>query len=170
MIAIATERLCGAPLCRDNLADLCRMHKNPRVMATMGGVRTDDRTASQIERIEQLWREHGYGLWFLREKATGAFAGRGGFQRTHIGGAEEIELGYCFMPEYWGRGLATEFATEAVRLAFDVLDLNDIVCFTWTKNVASQRVMEKAGFRFECRVLHEGVPHIFCRQRRSTES
>ncbi len=166
MTSIETERLRGAPLNRGDFDDVCRMHSDPRVMATLGGLRTDDTTAGMIDRIEKLWRDHGHGLWFLRDKATGAFAGRGGFAHTNIGGAEEVELGYTFMPEYWGRGLATEFATEAVRLAFEVFGLDDIVCFTLTTNAASLRVMEKAGFQFERRLIHEGMPHIFCRQRR----
>lgn len=167
MTDIQTKRLRGTPLDRSNFDDLCRMHNDPRVMATMGGLRPDDESARLIDRIEKLWHDQGYGQWSLRDKATGVFAGRGGFQPTDIGGADEVELGYTFMPEFWGRGLATEFAIEAVRLAFEVFGLNDIVCFTLTTNTASQRVMEKAGFQFERRLIHEGVTHIFCRQRNS---
>ena len=167
MTDIETTRLRGTPLDRSNFDDLCRMHNDPRVMATMGGLRPDDESAGFIDDVERLWRDHGYGLWFLREKATGAFAGRGGLLHTDIGGADEVELGYTFMPEFWGRGLATEFAIEAVRLAFEVFKLDNIVCFTLTTNSASQRVMEKAGFQFERRLIHEGVTHIFCRQRNS---
>ena len=44
-----------------------------------------------------------------------------------------------------------------------VLQRPDLVCFTLTTNHASQRVMEKVGFRYECNVLHAGLPHVFYR-------
>ena len=166
MTNIETKRLRGTPLDRGDFDDLCRMHDDPRVMATLGGLRSDGESAGMITNVETLWRDRGYGLWSLREKATGTFAGRGGFAHINIGGREEIELGYSFLPEYWGRGLATEFATEAVRLAFDVFGLDDIICFSLTTNAASLRVMEKIGFQFERRLIHAGMPHLLCRQRR----
>ncbi len=163
---IDTARLLGAPLSRADFDDVCRMHDDPRIMVNLGGIRSPEQTANQIDRVEALWRDFGYGLWALRDRTTGGFVGRGGFLRTRIGGAEEIELGYSLLPDFWGRGLATEFATEAVRIAFEDFGLDDIVCFTLLTNHASQRVMEKAGFVFERRVIHGGVPHFFCRQQR----
>jgi RimJ/RimL family protein N-acetyltransferase len=40
---------------------------------------------------------------------------------------------------------------------------SDLVCFTLTTNHASQRVMEKVGFRYERDVLHAGLPHVLYR-------
>ena len=166
MTALQTARLSGKPLGSQHFDDVYRMHQDPKVMATLGGLRDAEQTTRMLKRVEDLWRDRGFGLWALRDRTTGSFAGRGGFLCTNIGGREETELGYSFMPDYWGSGLATEFATEAVRTAFEALGLDDIVCFTLTTNRASQRVMEKAGFVFEKRLIHEGLPHIFCRQTR----
>jgi RimJ/RimL family protein N-acetyltransferase len=69
------------------------------------------------------------------------------------------------MPECWGRGLATELATESVRVGFEVLGLPDLVCFALPTNAASLRVMEKLGFRPESEVTVRGLPHVFCRLR-----
>jgi RimJ/RimL family protein N-acetyltransferase len=78
----------------------------------------------------------------------GAFAGRGGLRRVAIEGRPEVEVGYGLMPERGGQGLATELAGESIRVAFDELQLPELVCFTLPTNRASQRVMEKAGFRY----------------------
>jgi hypothetical protein len=44
--------------------------------------------------------------------------------------------------------------------------LPEIVAFTLPDNVASRRVMEKAGFVDECEVAHAGMPHVLYRRAR----
>ena len=83
------------------------------------------------------------------EPGTGRFIGRGGLQRLPVDGREQIEVGYGLMSEFWGQGLATELAAESVRVAFEVLQLPELVCFTLPTNLASRRIMEKVGFRYE---------------------
>jgi ribosomal-protein-alanine N-acetyltransferase len=148
-----------------DLADLTRMHLDPRVMATMGGIRTPEGTADWLDRQIGHWQRCGFGLWIARERATGAFAGRGGLHHIEIDGRDEIEVGYCFRAEFWGRGLATELARESVRVAFEVLKLSEIICFTLPTNLASQRVMQKAGFRYERDIVYRDLPHVFYRLR-----
>jgi RimJ/RimL family protein N-acetyltransferase len=71
------------------------------------------------------------------------------------------------VPDFWGRGLATELARESVRVGFGVLGVADLVCFTLPTNARSRRVMEKAGFRYERDVEHAGLPHVLYRLRRN---
>jgi ribosomal-protein-alanine N-acetyltransferase len=82
---------------------------------------------------------------------------------TQAGGKDEIELGYALLPEFWGKGLATEMAKATVAVGFEQLALPELVCFTLVTNEASQRVMEKAGFRYERDFVHVGLPHMFYR-------
>jgi ribosomal-protein-alanine N-acetyltransferase len=104
-------------------------------------------------------------LWLAFERETERFAGRGGLHRVEIDGRDEIEVGYSFLPDFWGRGLATELARESIRVAFAELHLPEIVCFTLTTNRASQRVMQKAGFRYERDLLYVDLPHVLYRLR-----
>lgn len=150
-----------------DLDDLTRMHLDPRVMVTLGGVRPPQETAEWLEQRIEHWRRHGFGLWIARERSSGQFAGRGGLQHVEIDGRNEIEVGYCFRAEFWGRGLATELARESVRVAFEVLRLPELVCFTLPTNRASQRVMEKAGFRYERPMVRKDLPHLLYRQKAS---
>jgi len=46
---------------------------------------------------------------------------------------------------FWGNGLATEGALASLRYGFEKLGLECIISITLPENVASQRVMEKAG-------------------------
>jgi len=59
--------------------------------------------------------------------------------------AGEVELGYRLLPEAWGLGYATEGARALIGHAFTELDLARVVATTMTLNLASRRVLEKAG-------------------------
>lgn len=55
-------------------------------------------------------------------------------------------MGYCLVEAAWGHGYATEAARAVLQWAFDKLDLNRVQAQTDTRNEASARVLEKAGF------------------------
>jgi ribosomal-protein-alanine N-acetyltransferase len=59
------------------------------------------------------------------------------------------ELGYWLGSAYWGRGIATAAVTRICRYAFDELDMLRVFATPMTGNVASRRVLEKAGFGLE---------------------
>jgi RimJ/RimL family protein N-acetyltransferase len=107
---------------------------------------------------EQLdhWREHGYGWWAVEVRRPEGVARRAGNRLrpgTFIGWAglqylpetDETEVGYLLDKAYWGQGLATEAARASVRFGFEHLELPEIVGIVHPDNVASQRVLEKAG-------------------------
>ncbi|MGH7173651.1 MAG: GNAT family N-acetyltransferase [Gemmataceae bacterium] len=163
---ILTPRLLLRRMTADHLNNLTRLHLDPRVMATLGGVRSPDVTREWLGRQLEHWRQHGFGLWLAYDRDTGWFAGRGGLHHVSIDDREEIEVGYALLPHFWGRGLATELARESIRAAFTVLNFPELVCFTLTTNGASQRVMGKAGFRYERDLVYKDLPHVLYRLRR----
>lgn len=163
MYRLETERLILERLRAEHREDLGRVHRDPQVMATLGGVRGPEETERVLAAIDLHWEQYGFGLWAVRAKASGLFAGRGGLKHTYINDRDEVEVAYALLPQYWGQGLATELAVASVRAGFELLQRPDLVCFTVTTNRASQRVMEKVGFRYERDVLHAGLPHVFYR-------
>jgi ribosomal-protein-alanine N-acetyltransferase len=160
---VNTARLRLEPLGAQNEAQLRRLLQDDRVAATLGGVRSDADVAAHAARHAAHWQEHGFGYWALRDRATGAFVGRGGLQRRVVAGSEEVEVGWAIVPERWNEGLATELAEAAVQQA-ERLGLPSIVAFTQPENGASRRVMEKAGFRYERDIVHADLPHVLYRR------
>ena len=140
--------------------DLRRMDKNDRFMALLGGVRDEAGTAIYLEQNLEHWEDYGFGMWILRDAATGAVIGRAILRHLNVEGIDEVEIGYGFVPEYWGRGLATEIARACVRIGHDHCGLASIVAITTPLNLASQRVMLKAGLVYERDIVHLGVPHL----------
>ena len=157
-----TERLIARRLSASHFPDLCRMHRDARVMATLGGIRSDSATRMYLDANLKHWEEHGFGLCALFEK-SGQFAGRAGLRRVEVGGAMEVELAYSLVAECWGVGLATEIGKALIAIGFGQLGFPDIVCFTFSTNHASRRVMEKLGFAYERDIQHGGHPHVLFR-------
>ena len=60
----------------------------------------------------------------------------------------EVDVAYRLLPAYWGQGLATEAARASVRYGFAELGLGRIIGLVMPENIASARVLEKAGLRY----------------------
>lgn len=121
---------------------------------------TDAELTVQFERAARHWEDHGFGPWLLRDADTGAMVGRGGLQRKTIEDQDEVEVGWAIVSQRWNQGLATELAHTSVDMAFDELGLPRIVAFTLPHNLASRRVMDKAGFVYERDIVYVGLPHV----------
>ena len=160
-----TARLRAERLRADHFDVLARMHQDPRMMATLGGLRSAEETRRRL--IDHLahWDRYGFGLWLATDRNDGTFAGRGGLRHVHVGGNDEVELAYAVAAERWGQGLATEMAAAMLAIGFRDLGLPEVVCFTMTSNLASRRVMEKLGFTYERDIVYANLPHVLYRNR-----
>jgi RimJ/RimL family protein N-acetyltransferase len=146
---LTTPRLQAERLGPQHLAVVAPIFADPRVGATMGGVRTEREIAAQLAEVAAAWERDGFHYWMFFETATGDPIARGGLARTVFDGAPEVEVGWTVVPGRWGEGFATELGAASIEVAFRDLALPDVVSFTLPQNVASQRVMEKLGFVYE---------------------
>jgi len=162
--SFSTPRLLAERLTSEHWLDLRRMDQNEPFMALLGGVRDEAGTAIYLQQNLEHWEDYGFGLWILRDAATGVVVGRAVLRHLDVEGVDEVEVGYGFVPECWGRGLATEIARACVRIGDDHLGLASIVAITTPANLASQRVMLKAGLVYERDIMHAGVPHLLFRR------
>ena len=179
-----TDRLAARRMRAGDFDDIYRLHTDPRVVATLGGPRSEEQTRDYLRTSLEHWDQHGWGQWIFEERIfdergkfddggtiddrhSGPLVGRCGLRHYAITGADvgpdEIELLYAVRAEYWGRGLASEMAREVLRLAFEQLGLERVVAFTLPTNRASQRVMEKAGLRYQRDITHANLPHVLYR-------
>jgi ribosomal-protein-alanine N-acetyltransferase len=130
-----------------------------------GGPRTPAQARELLEQDLAHWATEGFGPWIFFERDDGAaFAGHAGLRRGVLDREPILEVLYAVHPERWGRGYATEMARAAVERARQ-LGLSEIVGFTLTTNLASQRVLQKAGLRHERTLRHAGLPHWLGRLR-----
>jgi ribosomal-protein-alanine N-acetyltransferase len=98
--------------------------------------------------------EAGLPIWVLEAAdpgvgAVGAFVGVAGILPPDSDIGPEPELGYMLASAFHGRGLATEAVTGLLGDAFERLGLERVAAVVDAPNVASIRVLEKAGFRLD---------------------
>ena len=162
---LETKRLFGERLREEHFPYLRAMDSDPDVMATLGGVRSENESWVGLRNGLEHWERNGFGPWVFHSRETGEAVASSALRRVEIEGQEEVEVGYRVAAAWWGRGIATEMASTLVAVARDRLRLQELVAFTLPDNVASRRVMEKAGFTYEREIEWAALRHVLYRQR-----
>ncbi|MCT3918535.1 GNAT family N-acetyltransferase [Elizabethkingia anophelis] len=127
------------------------LDSNPEVMKYVGGVVSTKIEQSQqmIEFIQKQYKENEVGRLAVIEKSTNTLIGWSGLKylTSEINGMKNVyELGYRFLPEYWGKGYATETARAALNYAFNEIKTDVVYAMAVTENTGSNRVLQKLGF------------------------
>ena len=106
----------------------------------------------QVERFMRWMTElHSRGsgcAWMIEDIISGSMIGAIRFNRFDRAWRCG-EIGYESHPDFWGRGLMTEALRAIVPCGHQRFRLNRIEAWTLPGNGASDRVLEKAGFRYE---------------------
>jgi ribosomal-protein-alanine N-acetyltransferase len=95
------------------------------------------------------------GIWGMFNKADGTFIGSC-LLRPYNDNLTILELGYSIERPLWGQGIASEMAGAMVAHAFADDSIAEIIAMTSLPNIASQRVLEKAGFKRIANQTREG--------------
>ena len=161
-IILETKRLLLRHFVIDDLDALFKFYSDPEVVKYIPDApRTRDEARQELE-----WHMHGHpknpdlGLWATVHKEAGRFIGRCGLLPWTIDGKEEVEVAFTIAREYWGQGLATEAARAILQHGLDRLNLSRLICLIESENIASQRVAEKIGMRFEREARDEMGPFL----------
>lgn len=150
MIILETARLALREAVDSDAAFILSLLNSPGFIEHIGdrGVRTEAEAAGYIrERVLASYRDHGFGMWVVAERATGELIGLAGLVKRD--GLEIPDVGYAFLPEAWGQGYAQEAAAAVVRHARERLGLGRLAAITSPENQASMAVLRKVGFTFE---------------------
>jgi RimJ/RimL family protein N-acetyltransferase len=151
-----TARMTAERLTRDLMPEVLRQDQDEKFMALIGGVRTEAQTLERMEGAFRHWDEHGYGIWMLRDRESGRIIGRAVVRHMDVAGVDELEIGYAFIEEFWGRGLATEAAAACVDICRRIPGSRGCVAVTDPRNDASQHVLEKVGLRYVGKHMEKG--------------
>jgi RimJ/RimL family protein N-acetyltransferase len=147
---LATERLVLRELVPDDAPFMLALLNDPAYILNIAdrGVR-DFEGARRY--LEERWRasyaEHGFGLWAVVQRETGACTGLCGLIRR--AGLDDVDIGYAFLPAFRGQGFAVESALGVKAYARDVVGLTRLVAVVTPGNDRSIRVLERLGMRFE---------------------
>lgn len=160
MIIVATGRLCLRRFAPTDHAALNRVFGDPEVMRFGDGIQSPAWVRGWLHECLAGYERRGYGPWAVVENSSGALIGYCGlFFFPDINGWPEVEIGYRLARAWWGRGYATEAVIAARDYAGNTLGLSRLIALIDPDNLASIRVAEKAGLRYEADVMLPGYTH-----------
>ena len=149
---LETPRLVLREFTHEDDAFVLRLLNEPSWLRFIGdrGVRTlPDARRYLDDGPRRSYARNGFGLWCVVPKGGDAPVGMCGLIRRDT--LPDVDVGFAFLPEAWGRGYARESAAAVLDHARDVLGLRRVLAITDPENAASIRVLERVG------MLREGT-------------
>lgn len=149
---VETERLILRPIEKSDAEALFLMDSNPAVMKYIGvpPIREIAETHNVIEKIQNQYQNFGIGRYAVVEKESGRMIGWSGlkFNTDIVNNYQNFyELGYRFLPEFWGKGYAQESSKAFLKAGFEDLNLKKIYAYAHSENTASNSALKKLGFQ-----------------------
>jgi RimJ/RimL family protein N-acetyltransferase len=144
---IETERLLLREWQPADAEPFAALNADPEVTRYLRGPMRRDESDDLIARIRGHWQDHGFGLYAVEVKGSGAFAGFVGLAIPSFlpEVLPAVEVGWRLAREHWGKGYATEGARASVDHGFGELGLRQVISIIHPDNVASVRVAERLG-------------------------
>lgn len=161
LAVLRTRRLFLRQLAERDAPFIVAVLNEPGFIANIAdkGVRTEEQARDYL-RTGPLasYATHGFGLWWLG-LPDGTPVGLCGLLRRP--GMDDVEIGYALLARYEGQGYATEAASACLTYGRARYDLARIVGIVNPDNVASARVLEKIGLRYEGRrIVSPEIPEV----------
>ena len=146
-IIFNTERLVVRQFTVADQEHFFRLNGDEQVMRYIRATSTREQSDKFLaENIDAYRANQQRGRWAVEEKGTGRLVGS--FAIIPITGQpEKTQLGYSLTPENWGKGYASELTISGLAHFFSTENIPEIYGITEIPNVASQKVLLKAGFR-----------------------
>jgi RimJ/RimL family protein N-acetyltransferase len=155
---LETPRLHLRQMRTTDIDQLLQIFADPKVMASFAEAPFNrDQMERWVQRNLDHQNRYGYGLFSVILKSRRVVIGDCGLEHMEIDGVQAAELGYDFRSDYWNQGYATEAATAVRDYAFHDLQLPQLISLIRVGNIASQRVAEKIGMRFNQEIRRHGA-------------
>ena len=146
---IETDRLILRRFDIKDFKEVYDFGSNKEVQKYTGDIIIESRDAAK-ELIKNVWYEdykkYGYGRWATIYKPDNKLIGFAGLK--YLPEIDETDIGFRFLPEYWGKGIATEASVEIIKYGFEKLNLNRIIGVAMPENIGSCKVLTKIGLEF----------------------
>jgi len=158
---IITERLILRKLTTEDLDDMFLLDSNPDVVKYVGiqPLTKKEESLKMIENIINQYEKNGTARLAVIEKESNRFIGWSGIKllTDEVNGFKNVyELGYRFLPEFWGKGYATESALASLDLGFNQLNADKIYAYADIENENSHKILTKLGFENKGAFIDDG--------------
>ncbi len=143
---LETARLLLRPPRPDDAPTLFEFMGDPEAMRFTHVQSSLEALRDYLVRHEAQRQKVGCAPWVVSEKAGGNVIGFGGLYEDPFDPGWGLETAYFFRPSAWGRGYASELVRYSIDEARRLALWPRLSAFSHPDNVASERVIVKAGF------------------------
>lgn len=150
MKVLETDRLTLREFVLDDAAFLLALVNSPGWLKFIGdrGVRTlEDAKKYITERLVSSYRSFGFGFYVVTRKDEDVPMGMCGLVKRDT--LDDVDIGFAFLPEYFGKGYAHEAASAVLKYGVSKFGLKRIVAITNLDNTSSIKLLEKIGLKFD---------------------
>lgn len=150
MLALETSRLRLRPLTLDDATFILRLLNEPSWLRFIGdkGVRNLDDARNYLRKGPlDLYARFGFGPLAVEVKAEQALIGCCGLLKRDT--LPDVDIGFAYLPTYWGKGYALEAATAVLADARATLGITRVLAITHPENAASSKLLERLGLKFQ---------------------
>lgn len=161
IIEVETKRLKLRQWRKEDWPLFAKMNADPVVMKYFPRTLDEWESNRMADRFHRLIAERGWGFWAVEEKNSGLFIGFVGLHEPapELPFTPCVEIGWRLARQYWGRGYATEAAEASLEIAFEQLNLPEVLAFTSVLNTRSRAVMKRLNMiNSHQNFKHPGVP------------
>lgn len=157
MNIVETERLAMRPFREEDLDWLVGHRSTSDVSQFLGGLdlQTPEFVEKRLKFYMDSYAKLGFSMSVTSLRETGERIGVTGIQPLEKTG--DVEVGYSFEKEHWGKGFATESAVGWLKFGFEEAGLERIVAVADPDNHGSIAVMKKIGMTFEDIAFSHGL-------------
>jgi RimJ/RimL family protein N-acetyltransferase len=141
-----TDRLLLRPLLSTDATMVFALNSDPEVMRYL----PKDEVYTSIEEAGKFLEAYieksstwDFSRWAVVRKSDQVVLGWCGLREVDDG---EVDLGFRFLREHWGRGYATESGQRWLEYGFGSGGLSKIVAKAADENIGSQRVLTRLNF------------------------
>lgn len=146
MIITTTDRLILRHFTEDDVDALFLMNSVPEVLTYIPMAPMTERAQAEKllhEVIFEDYRRRGFGRWAVEHKASGKVIGFCG--PKYLPEFDKVELGYRYLPEYWGQGIGSEAARAAINEFKPRLGIDETIALILDGNLGSMGVARHVG-------------------------
>lgn len=150
MKILETSRLVLRWLDTEDAAFIFHLLNDPSWIQNIGdkGIRTLDDAEGYIRNGPvAMYTRYGFGLFLVQLKANQMPIGLCGLIKRKS--LKDVDLGYAFLPEYWGKGYAMESASAVISYGKSTHKLSRLIGITSPSNHSSIKLLKKLGFQLE---------------------
>ena len=145
MEVIQTDRLRVRTINNQDHERFFLLQGDPSVMRFIRPIKTRAESDAALNEMLAAGEPEEGGRWMVEDKETGRFVGTLAIIPVPYD-TTKIQLGYALVPAEWGKGYATEATRELIRVLNTQPGIFRIGSFVDAENLASARVLIKAGF------------------------